>query len=249
MKLYLAVAFAVAAMIAPALAHADEVDDHVAKGTRYYNVGDWANALKEYKEAYTIDPRPEILWAVAQTQRQAGDCRSAILTYKAYMRGASAAGTNSATEWIKKCQADLDAQQRALDQAAIEPPKPAPQPILQVTKEPEPPRSRFRDPLGDALFVVGVGGLATGTVFLVLGNSDMHAANSKPNTTEYQAAVDKARSRQQLGVGTAIGGAVFTALAIWRFSSIGGDETHEHAHAVVPVVIPGGAVLTYDGRF
>jgi tetratricopeptide (TPR) repeat protein len=236
------VVFVIAAVIAPRV-YADDVEDHVTKGTRYYNIGDWENALKEYKEAYTIDPKPELLWAIAQTQRQSGDCRSAILTYKAYLRGATATGATTATEWIKKCQDDLDAQRRAIDAAATTP-NPQPVPVA----PPAPPRSRALDPLGDALLVVGVGGLASGAVFLLLGNSAMNKATSEPTSMQYQATVDSARTKQQIGVGSAIGGAVFAALAIWRFASIGGHE-NEHAQAFVPVVVPGGAVLTYDTRF
>ena len=89
---------------APALA--DEASDHADRATRAYNLQDWNTALAEYRKAYQLDPKPETLWAIAQTQRLSGDCRSAVLTYKAYIRGASAAGANAAEAWVHKCDGD-----------------------------------------------------------------------------------------------------------------------------------------------
>jgi hypothetical protein len=249
------------------LAHADEAADHLAKATSAYNIQDWAAALAEYREAYRIDPNPKTLWSIAQTQRLSGDCRGAILTYKAYVRGASTAGANAATEHIKTCQADLDAQQHAID-AAVIPPKPEPaapspepakpvpvkadvDPAVRVEPASQPPhdtapRSWIRDPLGDVLFVVGVGGLATGATFLVLGASHLGGAPDQATSGAYDRAVSDGHSDRTIGFVTGAVGAVAVGLAIWRFASIG--TTREDAHVgVVPA--RGGAFASYTSRF
>lgn len=239
----------------PTLALADPAEDHLAKGTNYYNIQEWASALKEYKESYALDPKPDTLWAIAQTQRLSGDCRSAILTYKAYMRTASAAGATVAQEFITKCQADIEAQQRAIDAPppTVSPPPPVVvnPPIISPQPQPMPPPQRASthhgswafDPLGDVLFVVGVGGLATGATFLALGNRDMSAAKNELTVAAYEGATSDAKQKQQIGMIATSAGAVFTGLAIWRFVAVARRHNREDAQnslAIVP---------TRDGAF
>jgi tetratricopeptide (TPR) repeat protein len=252
-----------AALLWPSLALADDAAEHITKATAYYNIQDWQHALDEYKQAYTLDPRPDTLWAIAQTQRLSGDCRGAIMTYKAYMRGASAAGANAAQEQINKCTTDLEAQQRAIDAALSKPtpePKPLPPPQPQPTPTPvaaptppppapapQKPRHWALDPLGDTLFVVGLGGLVTGGVYLTLGNLGMSSAADKPTSGEYLDATSTARTEQKIGAVATIGGAVFATLAIWRFSSVASSnhraEKRQDGLSVVPQ--RGGAFATY----
>jgi len=243
-----------AALATPAFA--DDAADHLAKASRAYDIQDWTSALAEFKAAYTLDAKPETLWSIAQTQRLSGDCRGAILTYKAFMRGSSATAANAASDWIKKCESDLDAQQRAADAAAaaanrpvtsaapvvIAPPQPQP---AKAPKPPPAPRPWYFDPLGDVTFVVGVGALAGGATFLVLGDLHMGDASSQPTAGAYAKAVDSAQSQQTLGLGLAAGGAVLTALSVWRFHSVA-SRPHEHL-AVVPS--RGGVFATYGFSF
>jgi hypothetical protein len=253
-------------LVAPALARADDAADHVAKGTRFYNVQDWANAISEYKQAYTLDPKPDTLWAIAQTQRLSGDCRSAILTYKAYMRTASAAGANAATDFIKKCQADLEAQQRALDAPVTPPPKepvttqpvtPPPQPVTPTTPvampiQPPPPppppapASWYSDKLGDALAATGVVGLAVGTVFLISGNSKMSDAAHATNSGVYDSDVSSAKTSQTTGVIVLGAGVVLAAAAVWRYT----HHTNEPEKTMIGLApMPGGGVVGVGGTF
>ena len=202
--------------LAPTVALADEAADHVAKGTRFYNIQDWAHALDEYKQAYALDPHPETLWAIAQTQRLSGDCRSAILTYKAFMRTASSTGANAALDWIKTCEADLEAQRRIVESATTPPaPEPSrttppptqpnttpPPPTASPVAVPPPPPPRpagppglFSDPLGDALLVVGVGGVVAGGVLLGIGSSNLGNADGKPTSGARDSAVSLGAER------------------------------------------------------
>ncbi len=245
-------------VLAPAVSLADEASDHSDKATRFYNVQDWPNALKEYKEAYGLDPKPETLWAIAQTQRLSGDCRGAILTYKAYMRGASTTGANAAEGWIQQCEATIAAQQKALDDATkSEPAKPAPA----ITAPPAPPapaakpaapaparahRSAALDPLGDTLAGIALVGLVGGGAYLYSGNTDMTAAAKKPTYQLYDRAVDAARDEQHLGTYAMIGGAVFAGLAVWRFAAVASHHDDEHVQAAL---LPGGGLVAYTGRF
>jgi hypothetical protein len=262
----LAISILIACVLFPIAAFADEAADHFSKGTRYYNVQDWPNALKEYKESYTLDPKPETLWAVAQTQRLSGDCRGAILTYKAFMRTASTAGANAASEWIKTCEADLEAQRRAIE-ATNTPPvepvkpvpvKPEPTPLVPVKLEPPPPpapshatsRSWALDPLGDVLFVVGIGGLAGGGAYFAIGASDASSAPNKATVGDWHRADSTARTDQTIGIIAGSAGIVCVGLAIWRFTSTAHHIDREHAAKFDVVPTPnGGALASFRGSF
>jgi len=53
---------AVVVSLAPALAVADDAQEHAERATRAYNIQDWATALREYKAAYESDAKPDTLW-------------------------------------------------------------------------------------------------------------------------------------------------------------------------------------------
>jgi hypothetical protein len=261
-----------AALIAlsPALASADEAADHVAKATRSYNIQDWAHALAEYKQAYTLDPKPETLWAIAQTQRLSGDCRSAILTYKAYMRTASTAGANAALDFIKTCEADIEAQRRVVEAATTAPqpqpepsqtpppaqpsqppPQPNQQPALQMTPAPKPagPPGLLSDPLGDTVLGVGVVGVVTGAALLAVGAIDLGDADSKSTSGARNSAVSSAQTDQIIGAIAGGVGVACVALAFWRIRSV-------HAHAAEHpstswIIAPhgDGAIAAFTARF
>ena len=231
-------------MFGPALAlfvatsaHAQTTDEHVARATRFYNLQDWPKALQEYKTAYRDDPRPELLWSIAQVERLSGDCRSAIFTYEAYARGASASGAAAARDLIDKCRATLAASDRAVapkKEARAAPPPPRP-----IAKQ----KPWILDPLGDVLALVAFGGLASGTALLTLGNFGIAASSSAPTYQAYDRAVVVAHTEQQIGVGLAIGGCAFAGLALWRFVVVSSRARHEMSTVVVAPA-PGGASLT-----
>jgi type IV secretory pathway VirB10-like protein len=257
-----------------AVAFADDATDHFAKGTRFYNIQDWTNALKEYREAYTLDPKPETLWAIAQTQRLSGDCRGAILTYKAFMRTASTNGANAAMEWIKTCEADLDAQRKAIDAATTTPPptepkptKPTPPPPTTTpppTPPPNPPptvappapapvpashRSAVLDPLGDVLLVVGVGGLAVGAAYVAAGTSDANNAPNAATVAGWHHDADAATRDQELGAIAGGVGVVCTALAIWRFIGVSRANTAAEHASIGIAPASGGALAWFRSSF
>lgn len=248
----IAIAF-VALAVTPV--RADEAADHMARGTRHYNIQEWTSALKEYKEAYAIDPRPEILWAIAQTQRLSGDCRAAILSYKAYVRGASANGASAATEWIKSCEADLEAQRRAAESAAA-PATPAStrpaavEPAARVPAPRSPPRSWVFDPLGDILFVTALGGMTAGAIYTARAMRALNGAPNKPTAGDYARAVSDGRGDRKIGIVLGAAGTLCLGAAIWRFARAASSaEPRSLASAIGVAPAQGGATVSYTGSF
>jgi tetratricopeptide (TPR) repeat protein len=52
----------------------------------YYNVGEWEQALKNYKEAYILSKEPVLLYNMGQCYRQMNKYDDAIRTYKNFLK-------------------------------------------------------------------------------------------------------------------------------------------------------------------
>jgi hypothetical protein len=62
---------------------------HFEAGTRAFNVGEFDNAAKEYREAYKLKPDPSILYNVAQSYRLAKNTEQALFFYRSYLRNST----------------------------------------------------------------------------------------------------------------------------------------------------------------
>lgn len=70
-------------------AHADDVQsarDHFDRGTRLYDLAQYADAAKEYEAAYKAKPDPALLFNCGQAYRGAGEPGKAIGFFKSFLR-------------------------------------------------------------------------------------------------------------------------------------------------------------------
>ncbi|HSD90611.1 MAG TPA: tetratricopeptide repeat protein [Kofleriaceae bacterium] len=114
----LALLFAAAAT-QPALADS-KADKAKAKtlyedGLKHYNLAEWQDAIKSWKESYLISKKPLLLFNIGQAYRLSGDCKQAMVFYDSYQR----------EEPNPKNQAELD---EALGLCAKQQDKPADKP-------------------------------------------------------------------------------------------------------------------------
>jgi tetratricopeptide (TPR) repeat protein len=58
---------------------------HYAKATRLYEVGEYQQALAEFKAAHLAKPDSAFLYNIAQCHRQMGDLGQAVVMYKRYL--------------------------------------------------------------------------------------------------------------------------------------------------------------------
>jgi hypothetical protein len=87
---------------------------HITEGTKLYNVQQYAQAAEHYYAAYMLDPQPEYLYAAAQSQRQAGQCDKALLSYNAYLRtNPKETERDKAQKNIERCEQDLKDKEAA----------------------------------------------------------------------------------------------------------------------------------------
>ena len=68
-----------------ALADMAAAREKFSAGERAYNLGEFDKAVALFKEAYEAEPDPAFLFNIAQSYRQAGDCKEAVFFYKRYL--------------------------------------------------------------------------------------------------------------------------------------------------------------------
>ena len=56
---------------------------HFEKGTRLFQVGDYRQALVEFRAAHVAKPDPAFLWNIGQCHRQLGELPEALTMYAA----------------------------------------------------------------------------------------------------------------------------------------------------------------------
>jgi len=60
--------------------------EHYQKGTSYYDLGKYDDAIKEFEAAYEIKNDPALLYNLAQSNRLAGNSDQALHFYRTYLR-------------------------------------------------------------------------------------------------------------------------------------------------------------------
>lgn len=83
---------AIAVLVCPRPAQAQPAPDDQSelgviyrKGKTAYDLGNFEEAIKYFKQAYALQPHEAHLYNIAQAYRQAGDCRNALFFYKRYV--------------------------------------------------------------------------------------------------------------------------------------------------------------------
>jgi tetratricopeptide (TPR) repeat protein len=232
----------------------------VKEATKLYNVQQFAEAAETYQKAYLLDPQPAYLYAVAQSQRQAGDCAHALQTYQAFLRTQPAEGErDKAQKNIERCEQEIRDKEAAVKPEEIAPPEPPPPPppppvvekVAPPPPPPPPPAPEGKSYLaGHVMLGLGLGAIAGGVYFLRDGRQ---AIDDHNNAITYDAFIDgqsnadKARTKQRIGAAAIGGGSalVLGAVLFYVLHSRGGDEEPQVSAAVAP----GSATLTLSGSF
>jgi len=125
-------AFASALLLAlacPSLVHAQGTADQAAakatamklyeEATTKYNIGEWDEAVRLYKEAYGAFPAPEFLFNIGQSYRQKNDCKNGLFFYKRYLANKPDAANREQVEGFIR---DLETMCKNQDQVRDKPP-------------------------------------------------------------------------------------------------------------------------------
>jgi len=233
--------------------------EHYDKGMIFYNIADWPSAIRELKAAYEGDPSPNNLYTLAQAERLSGDCATAIPTYRSFMRQASGPAAAAAEGFIHVCEGQIkqkedEAAQKAALAAQAQTAAAAAAPASSAPPPPPAPSkvntTWYADPLGDTLAVLGVAGLATGTVFLLQYSSASSSAKSAATDKASQAAWSGVPTQGAVGIAGASAGVVLLAGAIWRYVAVGGRKQEQAAPPAVGFSVQqNGFQLSYGSQF
>jgi tetratricopeptide (TPR) repeat protein len=75
-----------------------EAKQHYAAATKFYDLAEYENALREFKEAYRAVEDPAFLFNIAQCHRKLGNNPEAITFYRTYLRRAPHAANRTEVE-------------------------------------------------------------------------------------------------------------------------------------------------------
>jgi tetratricopeptide (TPR) repeat protein len=181
-------------------AHAETADELVKKAKAHFDVQEYTAAEADLKAAYKLDAKPQILYALAQAQRMAGECDRAIVSYQNFLR------TSPPEDQAKLAQDNID---RCKAEPKLEPKlAPPPPPVAHGV-------TWSHNWAGHVLVIGGAVAAGAGTYFALQGQSKIDSINSAMFYDDYLARAkdaDSAKSERTLGIVTAgVGGALIVA--------------------------------------
>ncbi len=240
--------------------------DHAKLARTAYNLQDWPTAIREYQAAYAAEQRPELLFGLAQAQRQSGDFVAAIASFKAYKRAPSVTDTQAtaAELLITKCEIEqskkeLEAKQKseppAAPPAAPAAPPPATAPAAPaVPPPPAEPKRFYQDAAGDVLFFGGLVIFGVGGGLLGVGNGQVSGSSSAATHAGYDQQISGGQVLQYAGVGLLAGGGALALGGALRWGLVGRSQPSDGKPAsasfsVQPSVQPGVAGALLRGVF
>lgn len=242
---------------------------HLELGLTHYQARDYEEAIREFRAGYVLDPRPELLFAMAQAERLSGDCRSAITAYEKFLEaGPPEQQAAAARDAVERCKIALGSGMRGEDDderaARDEPSAPAAtaepaasptaaSPVREVAASGPAAndslrRPWYRDKVGATLLGVGVASAAVGLGFYVASSSDEAAADGAPTYGEYEDLLARAEKRRTIAwAGIGAGTALVGGAALWYL--LRDDDRADRRPAVGLSVTEGGAAVFYNAEF
>jgi hypothetical protein len=172
---------------------------HYAKATRLYEVGEYGQAIGEFKAAHLAKPDPSFLYNIAQCHRQLGEFEQAVTLYKRFL-GASPNAANRAE--VEKRVAEIEADLAAKKREAAAPTRTPNAPAVDLPAPSVPAQSPIAIEAGPAL-------TAHSSDVVVESVTVASAAQTRP-------AASSLRYLRWIGVGVTlglVGGALATGLS------------------------------------
>jgi hypothetical protein len=209
-------------------------DAKIASAKVHYSHAELGAALADLAEAYHLDARPDLLYAMAQIEVELGDCAGAVAHYKQYLATNPPARAKDATE---KAKAACEAKLGVTEPVKTEPPPPPPKPTVIVKEVPRMEtieRPFYKDSLGDGLFAGGVVVGAAGGVLYLMARKDIDDSETAATLGAHDDLVNKAHDlRTYAVVAGSVGGALAVgAILRWALHG-GGTETRERVSVTI----------------
>jgi hypothetical protein len=227
----------------PAFANAKkEAQKKIALAGEHHAAGRFKEALEQLTVAYSLDPQPDLLYAIAQVHVKLGDCTQAITFYERFLSTRPPSEpADAAREAIEVCSTTPP----PVEPAPVAPPEPIAQPAPVAPPVVDEPSAWYTDPLGVGL--VG-GGIVFGVVSLVTYRSatgDLDAADDAPTYPEHVELVDTARGKRTYAAVFAASSVALVGAGAVRYVMVRKRETR--SIAIVPTTR--GGFVTWSGSW
>lgn len=184
-----------------------------------YRAGRFAEAARLLREAYRLNPVPNLQYNLARALEGQGDLPGAIAAYRSFVATAGEVPDRAALEQriltLERQVAEKEALERQVAQrndAAVG--ASAPAEVRQSRRPAEPSRARKAAPW--AVFGVGLAGLVTGAGLGAASRSEREDAVGDPVGLSAAASVDRARGfALGANLAFALGGALALSGGVW----------------------------------
>jgi hypothetical protein len=217
---------------------------HLERGLKHFTEREYEAAIAEFEAGQKLDPRPDLIFALAQAERLSGDCASAVLYYREFLAGEpSEKQAEAARSNLERCEQVL-ATSRAREEEAARKAAPvveAPPPTTVAEAPPPPPaeirirRPWYTDVLGDVLLGAGVAAAGAGGYFWLQSMDSRDAALDAGSYDEYTSKLDDAEQQRTIAIGALSAGGVLMTAAVIRYLTRG-DQVERAPVAIVPSV-------------
>ncbi|MBV1860572.1 MAG: hypothetical protein KUG77_19320 [Nannocystaceae bacterium] len=192
---------------------------------------DFESARRVLNEAYSADPRPELLYSRAQVERLTGQCDEAHRLFEQFASEASDEDAADARRLSAQCT-PAEPPVPLIPPAEAEPTAPAP-PVAVSVDPPSSENAWSRRPLPAAMMGVGLGALGVGAGLLVYASVDRPTPSDAQNEGDYGELTTRSR---RLNVTGAVVAAVGASLAIGAgiIWTVLARRQHERAVSLAP---------------
>jgi tetratricopeptide (TPR) repeat protein len=227
--------------LASSLARADAAGELVKKGIEQFKAGKYSEASDTLKKAYDADGKPETLFALAQAERLAGDCPSAIEHYKEVTAKVSDLNVAKAVEQsLALCPQPEPPKVEHRDDP-VAPAVQLPPRVVEKTVVHEVTRTDKLAATFAAVGALSLGGAAGLYIAAEANDSAAQRAYTQPDFTTFE---HRFTVERNAAIGAAVGGVALLGVATWRWMR--GDRTG--GDVVVAPTATGGSV-SYVGQW
>jgi tetratricopeptide (TPR) repeat protein len=181
-------------------------DRHFKNGSTLYEKGKFREAALAFEKAFDRNKDSQSLFAWAQTEKLAGNCKRANRLYRKLLDHEELAhGQRGAVEEVVAECVDIIAAAASAEQPTATKHPEQPQQNPQLSKAEAGP-SWYADPVGMVLLGSGIVMLGAGTGLLIAADSKDSQADGAGNYGEFDDRLGTARTRTRLGIVALVGG-------------------------------------------
>lgn len=224
------------------IAAADTASDLIKQGLDQYKAGQYEDARRSLTKAYELDRKPETLFALAQAERLAGDCKAAIPHYRKVI------------ELVPDFNVAKLVQQNLSLCGVAEPP---PTEDTDATSDPvqaPPPttivRTEVRPTDKLAVMLFGIGALSIGSAggLYLAASANRDAADKARTLGDHDELFDRSKIQTTASAIAAGIGVTLITVAVVRWAR-GGEPSDKPGADVAIVPLSGGGAVSFSSSW